>query len=393
MRFILFLSGIESFNYYTDELMKELSKRGHTFFTLDLRDAASSGPHSLYAMMDFIKTGPVHAAIGYDQMATISQDYCDLWNEYHIPVISIYVDPSYRFGGINSFRINRSIRYCCDLNDVIFCRRFYHDLMPNVFFMPHAGTIPAEASTPWEQRKYDLLFSGTWYDPEGYLTKIKDSSYEDWMKQFLLTTADFLRQYPEYSVLQAVDRLVSEYYPSFDETAVCNILQHCENVDWYARMYYRTAVTKEIISSGIDLYLLGRGWENLPATKVKNVHILSDRVPFAESLRIMADARINLNVLPWFKDGTHERVFNALLRDSALLTNDSLWLREHFKDNQDIFYYDLRHPTQLPSIIQRILSNPAETTAVISSGKKIVGENYTWKNLADQIEADIKQFH
>lgn len=393
MRLILFYSGIESFNYYTDELMKELSKRGHTFFILDLRDAAASGPHSLYAMMDFIKSGTVDAAIGYDQMTTISQDYCDLWNEYHIPVVSIYVDPSYRFGGINGLRLDRSVRYCCDLNDVSFCRRFYHALMPNVFFMPHAGTIPTETPVPWEQRKYDLLFSGTWYDPDGYLSKIKDSNYEDWMKQFLLMTADFLKQYPEYSVLQAVDRLVSKYYPSFDESAICNILEHCENVDWYARMYYRTTVMKEILSSGMEVYLLGRGWENLPAAKAKNVHILSDRIAFADSLRVMADARINLNVMPWFKDGTHERVFNALLRDSALLTNDSLWLQEHFKDHQNIFYYDLRRPAQLPSMIQHILSNPTETKKVIESGKKIAEENFTWKNLADQLEADIAQFN
>lgn len=391
MRFILFISGTESFNYFSGKLTEELTKRHHEIFTLDLRDASAPGPHSLTALMNFMQAGTVQAAIGYDQMATISQDFCDLWNEYHIPVISIYMDPLYRFGAINRFRTDRSIRYCCDLNHVSFCRRYHHDTMPNVFFMPHAASLP-DISIPWDQKKMNLLFSGTWYNPENYIQEIKNSGFEESTQDFLLTVIDFLKSYPHCSVDQAVERLLSEYYSSSDEMVCCDMLERCAPVDWYIRMYFRAKIIETIISSGQEIYLLGRGWENLPATSGKNVHILSDRVSFAESLRIMAQARINLNVMPWFKDGTHDRVFNTLLRDSAPLTDDSIWLREHLKENQDCFYYDLQNLEMLPSIIKDILDNPVKTSEVIRNGKKIVADNYIWKNLVDQLEADITQF-
>lgn len=36
MRFVLFYSGVESFNYFTDRIVEELGKRNHQCFILDL---------------------------------------------------------------------------------------------------------------------------------------------------------------------------------------------------------------------------------------------------------------------------------------------------------------------------------------------------------------------
>ena len=38
MRTVLFYSGVESFNYYTDQLFEELTRRQHEIFILDLRN-------------------------------------------------------------------------------------------------------------------------------------------------------------------------------------------------------------------------------------------------------------------------------------------------------------------------------------------------------------------
>ena len=79
MRIILFYSGIESFNYFTDEINKELHNSGHETFILDLRDANKTPEHSLRDLYEFTKA-PVDAAIGYDQMPAIGPTYVELWN-------------------------------------------------------------------------------------------------------------------------------------------------------------------------------------------------------------------------------------------------------------------------------------------------------------------------
>lgn len=47
-------------------------------------------------------------------------------------------------------------------------------------------------------------------------------------------------------------------------------------------------------------------------------------------MQAMRDARIALNVMPWFKDGAHDRVFTAMLQGTAALTDDSRYLREEW---------------------------------------------------------------
>ena len=46
MRFVLFYSDVESFNYFTDRIVEELNKKNHECFVLDLRDMSESGEHS-----------------------------------------------------------------------------------------------------------------------------------------------------------------------------------------------------------------------------------------------------------------------------------------------------------------------------------------------------------
>ena len=45
MRFVLFYSDVESFNYFTDRIVEELNKKNHECFVLDLRDMSRSGEH------------------------------------------------------------------------------------------------------------------------------------------------------------------------------------------------------------------------------------------------------------------------------------------------------------------------------------------------------------
>ena len=52
----------------------------------------------------------------------------------------------------------------------------------------------------------------------------------------------------------------------------------------------------------------------------------------------MRDARIALNVMPWFKDGAHDRVFTAMLQGTAALTDDSRYLREECRDGENICF-------------------------------------------------------
>ena len=113
--------------------------------------------------------------------------------------------------------------------------------------------------------------------------------------------------------------------------------------------------------------------------------IISDRVPFRETLPIMNQAKINLNVMPWFKDGTHDRIFNIFLQGSLVLTDTSLWLSENFQNKRDIVYYGLDKLEEVPELINYYLKNWDEAVEVIRNGFEIVRTKYTWNNIVEQI--------
>ena len=163
------------------------------------------------------------------------------------------------------------------------------------------------------------------------------------------------------------------------------VLGCVEDVDWAIRMYQRERVVTVIAESGLELYLLGRGWENHPAIHYPNVHRIDDRIPYGETLAYMANAKINLNVMPWFKAGTHDRIFNTLLRHSLPLTDSSAWIDENFVDGQDIVLYDLKHLEFLPDIAHRMLEDITLAESIIQNGYRKVSENLTWSHCTEWI--------
>ena len=105
----------------------------------------------------------------------------------------------------------------------------------------------------------------------------------------------------------------------------------------------------------------------------------------------MADARINLNVMPGFKQGTHDRIFNTLLQRSVPLTDSSAWIDDNYTDGVDIALYDLDHLEKLPDIAGQLLKDRELAGRIIENGYKKTAENFTWSRCADWILEAIKE--
>ena len=390
MRIILFYSGIESFNYFTDQINNELHNLNHETFILDLRDANNAPGHSLRDLYEFTKT-QVDAAIGYDQMPTIGPGYIEMWNELNIPVISIFLDPPFRFGKYNRALPKAYLRFCCDIEHITWCKRFCTDTMPNVYFLPHGATVPDNEPPSWENKKYDILFSGTYYKRESYIKAIREK-YSGAVQKILFDAIEFMKTNPSFSFPAAVDRILSYADYNADDLTRLSVMESGEEADWFIRMYYREKVIDSVLESDRDLWIVGRGWEYYPRFNHPHLHHISEHVPFSDYLNMMAEAKINLNVMPWYKDGTNDSVFNTLLRHSIPLTDSSIYLKEQFIDRDSIFYYELNKLNLIPDIIEDILSDPLKAELAILKGISIVHDKYTWTQLVSNILNAVNSF-
>ena len=386
MRIVLFYSETESLCYFTDRLAEEFQKRGHETFILDLPASSADTPHSFRHFTEFISK-KIDAVICFDGIGTREDMFIDTWNRHQAVVVDILLDPPLRFHPTLEKHPQNYLLFCCDRDHVDYVKRYFNETVPFVEFMPHVGVMPQKDAPviPYSQKQYDILFSGTYYRPEDMFAKVEGifekgtPIYTFYQYMFKLLVED-----SNLTIEQAVLETIRQADFQPDQKELKTLLGFSEDVDWAIRMYYRGRVVEVLADAGFELHLLGRGWENHCTASYPNVHRIDDRIPY-----YMADAKINLNVFPWFKSGTHDRIFNTLLQHSLPLTDPSKWVTEHFTDGKDIALYDLKHLDQLPEIAGSLLWDSTKAEAMIEKGYEKVIHDYTWYNCADWILSKI----
>ena len=392
MRIVLFYSGVESFNYFTDRLCEEFLRRGHTVFILNLQNPPEDDPHSYRFFAEFLKA-KVDMAVSFDGFGIKDELFIELWNELDVAAVNILMDHPLRFHPTMEHHPLRYFQFCCDKNHVSYVKKYFSDTVEHVAFMPHAGTLSEEEYVkPYEKRPYDILFSGTYYRPEDQRDRMTEYFPEgSTLYDFYMVMADFMLAHSSVTTEQAAFTAIEQTGLQIQDDQLKTIFRCSEPLDWMVRMYQRERVVRTLAEAGFDLWLLGRGWENHPSAHLSNVHRLDDRIPFAQTLPYMADAKLNLNVMPWFKAGTHDRIFNILLQHSLPLTDSSSWIDENFQAGEDIALYSLDELEKLPDIAGELLTDTAKAEAMIERGCEKVKKNFTWVNCADQIIETVEK--
>ena len=387
MRTVLFYSDVESFNFFADQLEKEFQRRGHEIFIWDLRNPPAENPHSTKHFQRFASR-KVDLVICFDGIGSREDNFIQMWNIQQAVVANILMDPPFRFHPDLLRHPDRYLLFCCDREHVVYVKKYFSASVPFALFMPHAGVLPEESGSmiPFAERKYDILFTATYYRPAAHLKEAEQlCAGSASMSTLLQMIYDKLTQNSDLTMEQAVLHILKQKRISLKTEGLLSLLRCTPPIDWAIRMYHRERVVTALAKTGFELYLLGRGWENHPCAGCPNVHHIADRIPYHDTLSYMADARINLNVMPWFKAGTHDRIFNTLLQHSVPLTDPSLWLTQNFTDGEDIAFYDLDHLEQLPAIAARLLTDTERSEAIIQKGYEKTSSNLTWSHCTDWI--------
>ncbi|MCI8292015.1 MAG: glycosyltransferase family 1 protein [Hespellia sp.] len=391
MRIVLFYSETESFNFFTDQLVNEFQRRGNETCILDLRELQAENSCSYREFEQFVSK-KVDAVICFDGLGTREDVFIQLWDAHEAVVVDILMDHPLRFHPTLEKHPRRYLLFCCDRDHVTYVREYFGDKVPYVLFMPHVGAAPRKdiQVIPYKERKYEILFSATYYQPESMFSKMKEQMllrFSDGtsMDEFYRFMYQNLKEHSGFTTEQAVLYTINQLGWQLSMDAVKILMNGSVCADWAIRQYQREKVVKVLAESGIPLYLLGKGWENHPSINCKNVHRLDDRVAYAKTLPMMADAKINLNVMPWFKNGSHDRIANTLLQHSVPLTDTSRWLEDNFVDGQDIAFYDLNHLEELPAIAERLLEDQELAEEIIQNGHEKALLNLTWGHCAEWV--------
>ena len=112
------------------------------------------------------------------------------------------------------------------------------------------------------------------------------------------------------------------------------------------------------------------------------------RVSADKIVDLMYDSKIVLNTMTWFKDGTHDRVFNGMLAGAVAVTDSSIYMKENFTDNE-LVMFELEDIDKLPHIINDLVTDKYKMQKIADEGRKKALQFHSWEKRADELYYDL----
>ena len=163
-------------------------------------------------------------------------------------------------------------------------------------------------------------------------------------------------------------------------------------IDLYVRNYWRGKAVRTLVNAGIPVHVVGKGWGGTGGCETSRVPGLHPQTDFCYlPFRMLADAKVSLNVMPWFKDGAHDRVFNSILNGAVCVTDPSRYLEEELHEGDGVCYVALQDMDALPGKVKDLLQNDSGRNEIVRRGRAIVEQKHTWAERAKTLAAWIRE--
>ncbi len=303
-----------------------------------------------------------------------------LKNYFNIPLYVYYVDHPLWFSG----RINRLREQHCIVADDDWkgyvdrhCQLSYEaDVV-----MP-AGVEGIHSKTPFKERKYPVVFCGSYRNCLDILRGIKEQ--RESFAIFLNHMIEEGLKYPSLTIEDIYNRTLEYFkFPLEDDEEYTEFLSACGDVESYLRGYYRERAIKLLLEAGIPVEVYGEGWEQLDCNRKELLHCHAP-LDYREMLDVFADAKIVINVMPWAKAGFHDRIACGMLNGALVVSDETRYMREEHLHEDKLILYSLQEIQEMPQKVAYYLEHLDEAAGIAQKGYQWARENHTWKNRAEQ---------
>ena len=401
-RIVMMEGGVETLSYFSHQMAGEFQKLGYAVFFYDLKQEESSAGK----LRKFIRPRETVLVTfnfqGLEKEAGVYREGIGyLWDTYHIPCYNIAADHPYFYDDRLKDLPEKYRHISIDRRQKAYFEEFYPEYVSRGF-LPLAGTGlrqgEDEAKTGKAGAQGDAEQAAPCYDVilTGNYTKL--SFFEPYINWINEEYAAFYRG--------IIDDLLEHPACTVEEVA----LAHCERemgkepndqlrialhkmifIDLYVRNYWRGKAVRTLVNAGIPVHVVGKGWEELEDVRHPECLKLHPQTDSVTCLGMLADAKVSLNVMPWFKDGAHDRVFNSILNGAVCVTDPSRYLEEELHEGEGVCYVALQDMDALPEKVKDLLQNDSGRNEIVQRGRAIVEQKHTWAERAKTLAAWIAE--
>ena len=241
-----------------------------------------------------------------------------------------------------------------------------------------------------EVKKYDVVFIGSYHNYRDFLELLYGfhGPYRRLVARFL----HIMRWNTDYPAEKALKQTLEYYGIHAGESDFLNLMEIFRYAISCISSYYREKIIRTLLDAGIELHVYGGNWDNSPFAENKSL-ICHPGIEMEDSLYIMEQARISLNIMTWHKDGFTERILNSMLAGAVALSDKSIRLEEEFLNGDDIILFELRQIYRLPVRVRELLADDEKLREIAENGRKKVIDRHLWSNRAKMLLEIISDGH
>lgn len=386
-RIVMMEGGVETLAYFSHQMAKEFERMGYAVFFYDLKHEEQSA-RKLRKFLKMRET--VLVTFNFQGLEKEPGVYREgvgyIWDTYQMPCFNIAADHPY-FYHEHLGELPKDYRHISiDRFQEQYFKEFYPEFS-HIGFIPLAGTELCDGAG--QEKIYEVIFTGNYTELSFF------EPYIHWIND-------------EYAAFYQgiIDELIEKPCRTVEEVA----LAHCERemgrepndqlrialskmifIDLYVRNYWRGKAVRTLVNAGIPVHVVGKGWEELEDVRHPECLKLHPQTDSVTCLGMLADAKVSLNVMPWFKDGAHDRVFNSILNGAVCVTDPSRYLEEELHEGEGVCYVALQDMDALPEKVKDLLQNDSGRNEIVRRGRAIVEQKHTWAQRAKTLAAWIAE--
>lgn len=386
-RLILFAGVYDTLDIFTDQLKKAFEERGYEIMLFDSRNMQES----LVRLSDFIRQ-PVRAALTFNNLGFNMElvKGRNIWEDLGIPCINILMDHPFCYKPALDAAPMNGIVLCIDRNHMKYLNRF-HSKIPVTGFLPHGGIELPGVKKPIREREIDVLYAG------GLSKRFAANVMPDFTKYKGFDQEELCRRvyedvtaHPYKTTEQGIEEQLLKMGVLLEDARLGQVIADFHFLDLYIVSYFRERAVAAVANAGIELHLYGAGWEDCAWISLPNVHYMG-KVSADRIVELMRNTKIVLNTMTWFKDGTHERVFNGMLQGAVTVSDSSVYMKEEFDGSEDgeMILFELEELEILPEKIKKLLNDPVLAQGIADRGYQKAKQSHTWTVRANELDGEL----
>ncbi len=282
---------------------------------------------------------------------------------------------------------NNDILTCIDRSHIRFLNQYLAGkINSQICHLPHGGCFSPRPPSR-SPRRFDLVFAGTFFDPNEAYRKIME--FPRGLKQIFTEAIDLLLTTENLTVFDALAQVTLSYGfdVSTDRDTFNLLVVNYKHLDNFIRAEKRLQTITALDQAGIKLNIWGKNW---PENRFHNHTIYPPR-DLDEINYLMTRSKVVLD-FGFYEDGSHERVFTAMLNGAVSVAIDNPYHRENFTDGEDICLYQFTRPDKLAESLRDLLRDEDRMQSIAAAGQRNAVAKHSWKSRAKTIIEYVEQY-